>query len=108
MKAVEDRPRNLLIVTAREEANWVRLSVCDSGAGIEPQHLDKLFDAFFTTKPNGMGVGLSISRSIIESHKGRLWATANDGPGATFSLSIPCRPNGDASRTDPYQGMTRI
>ena len=108
MKAVDDRPRNLLIVTAREDANGVRLSVCDSGAGIDPQHLDKLFDAFFTTKPQGMGVGLSISRSIIESHNGRLWATANDGPGATFSLSIPCIPNWDASRTDPHQGMTTI
>ncbi len=108
MRAVDDRPRNLLIVTAREDANRVRLSVCDSGAGIDPQHLDKLFDAFFTTKPHGMGVGLSISRSIIESHKGRLWATANDGPGATFSLSIPCRSNCDASRRDPRQGMTTI
>ena len=106
MMAVDDRPRNLLIVTTRENANWVRLSVRDSGAGIDPQHVDKLFDAFFTTKPRGMGVGLSISRSIIESHKGRLWATANDGPGATFSFSIPCRPNGDASRRDPHQGMT--
>jgi PAS domain S-box-containing protein len=102
MMAVEDRPRSLLIVTAREDANWVRLSVCDSGGGIDPQHLDKLFDAFFTTKPHGMGVGLSISRSIIESHKGRLWATANDGPGTTFSLSIPSSSNCDASRTDPY------
>src|SRR5580692_2617700 len=108
MREIDDRPRNLLIVTAREDANWVRLSVCDSGAGIDPQHLDKLFDTFFTTKPQGMGVGLSISRSIIESHKGRLWATANEGPGATFSLSIPCRSNFDASRTDPHQGMSTI
>jgi len=96
MMAVDDRPRNLLIVTTREDSNWARLSVCDSGVGIDPQHLDKLFNAFFTTKPHGMGVGLSISRSIIESHKGRLWATANDGPGATFSLSIPCRASFDA------------
>jgi signal transduction histidine kinase len=91
MSAVDDRPRNLLIVTAREDANWVRLSVRDSGHGIDPHKLEKLFDAFFTTKTQGMGVGLSISRSIIESHQGRLWATANDGPGATFSFSIPCR-----------------
>jgi PAS domain S-box-containing protein len=108
MRTVDDHPRNLLIVTALEDANWVRLSVRDSGAGINPQHIDKLFDAFFTTKPHGMGVGLSISRSIIESHMGRLWATANDGPGATFSLSIPCRPNRDESRMDPHQGMTTI
>ena len=98
MRAVDDRPRNLLIVTAREETNWVRLSVSDSGHGIDPQNLEKLFDAFYTTKTHGMGVGLSISRSIIESHKGRLWATANDGPGATFSFSIPY--------SDQHQGMT--
>ena len=102
MRAVDDRPRDLVIVTAREDANTVRLSVGDSGSGIDPQHLDKLFDAFFTTKPHGMGVGLSISRSIIESHKGRLWATANDGPGATFSLSIPCGSDCEASRTEQY------
>jgi K+-sensing histidine kinase KdpD len=54
--------------------------------------MDRLFDAFYTTKSSGMGIGLSVSRSIIESHKGRLWATPNDGPGATFSFSIPCEP----------------
>jgi PAS domain S-box-containing protein len=91
MSAVDDRPRNLLIVTARQDANSVRLSVRDSGDGIDAQNVEKLFDAFYTTKAHGMGVGLSISRSIIENHKGRLWATANDGPGATFSFSIPCR-----------------
>ncbi len=57
--------------------------------GINPLTVEKLFDAFYTTKSNGMGVGLSISRSIIESHEGRLWATTNDGPGATFSFSLP-------------------
>ena len=90
MRAVDDRSRNLLIVTAREDENWVRLSVRDSGHGIDPQNLERVFDAFYTTKTHGMGVGLAISRSIIESHKGRLWGTANDGPGATFSFSIPC------------------
>jgi signal transduction histidine kinase len=68
--------------------------VCDSGVGIDSQNLEKLFNAFYTTKSHGMGVGLSISRSIIESHQGRLWATANDGPGATFSFSIPCKSKG--------------
>jgi PAS domain S-box-containing protein len=91
MREVQDRPRNLLIATARDDAGQVRLSVRDSGVGIDPQCLEKLFDAFYTTKTTGMGVGLSISRSIVESHAGRLWATANDGPGATFSFSIPCR-----------------
>jgi signal transduction histidine kinase len=63
--------------------------VQDAGAGFDDRDVDKLFDAFFTTKSDGMGIGLSVSRSIIESHHGRLWATANDGPGATFSFSIP-------------------
>ncbi len=93
MMTVDDRPRNLLVWTASEEnANHVRMSVRDSGVGIDPQNIDKLFNAFYTTKSHGMGVGLSISHSIIESHQGRLWATANDGPGATFSFSIPSRP----------------
>ncbi len=98
MRGVDDRPRNLLVATAREETNSVQLSVRDSGVGIDPQSFEKLFDAFYTTKSHGMGVGLSVSRSIIESHEGRLWATANDGPGATFSFSIPCRR--DTKRTD--------
>ena len=67
----------------------MRLSVRDSGVGIDPQSLEKVFDAFYTTKSNGMGIGLSISRSIIQSHQGRLWASANEGPGATFSFCIP-------------------
>jgi PAS domain S-box-containing protein len=92
MKTVDDRRRDLLLETAREDASLVRLSVRDSGVGIDPQNLAKVFDAFYTTKSHGMGVGLSISRSIIESHNGRLWATTNDGPGATFSFSIPCEP----------------
>ena len=90
MSGVDDRPRQLVIRTECEE-NRVRLSVRDSGVGFEPQGADRLFDAFYTTKSSGMGIGLSVSRSIIDSHKGRLWATPNDGPGATFSFSIPCR-----------------
>jgi PAS domain S-box-containing protein len=90
MREVDERARNLLITTTREDPDQVRLSVCDSGIGIDPQSLEKVFDAFYTTKAAGMGMGLSISRSIIESHQGRLWATANEGPGATFSFSIPC------------------
>jgi PAS domain S-box-containing protein len=90
MSNVEDRPRQLLIRTERDDANRVRLSVKDSGVGFEPQAADRLFQAFYTTKDDGMGIGLSVSRSIIEAHHGRLWATSNDGPGATFSFSIPC------------------
>jgi PAS domain S-box-containing protein len=92
MSNVDDRTRRLVIRTERDEGDRVRLSVRDAGVGFEHQGMDRLFDAFYTTKSGGMGIGLSISRSIIESHKGRLWATPNDGPGATFSFSIPCGP----------------
>ena len=89
MSAVDDRPRELVIRTQRDEGDGVRLSVQDAGAGLELKDMDRLFEAFYTTKSEGMGIGLSVSRSIIESHHGRLWAEPNDGPGATFSFSIP-------------------
>jgi signal transduction histidine kinase len=89
MAEVHDRPRQLLIRTEREDVDRVRVSVRDAGVGVAPQNMTKLLDAFYTTKPDGMGVGLSISRSIIERHHGRLWAEENDGPGTTFSFSIP-------------------
>jgi PAS domain S-box-containing protein len=92
MCSVDDRPRQVVIRTARDERDHVRLSVRDTGVGFEPEGVDRLFDAFYTTKSSGMGIGLSVSRSIIESHKGRIWATPNDGPGATFAFSIPCAP----------------
>ena len=92
MVGVDDRPRQLLIRTQREGDDRVRLSVQDAGIGVNPQDLEKLFEAFYTTKSGGMGIGLSVSRSIIERHHGRLWAEPNDGPGATFSFSIPCGP----------------
>jgi C4-dicarboxylate-specific signal transduction histidine kinase len=91
MATVEDRPRDLLIRTERQEGDWARLSVKDAGVGFDPQTTAKLFQAFYSTKNNGMGVGLSVSRSIIENHQGRLWAVLNDGPGATFSFSVPCQ-----------------
>src|SRR3984893_18412165 len=92
MSAVEDRPRQLLIRTERDEGGRVRLTVQDAGVGLAPQAMDRIFEAFYTTKNEGMGMGLSVSRSIIERHHGRLWAAPNDGPGATFSFSIPCGP----------------
>jgi PAS domain S-box-containing protein len=92
MSAVGDRPRELLIRTERDDEDRVRLSVQDSGVGFEPQAAERLFQAFYTTKDDGMGIGLSVSRSIIESHHGQLWATSNDGLGATFSFTIPCGP----------------
>jgi C4-dicarboxylate-specific signal transduction histidine kinase len=92
MSGVDDRPRDLLIRTEPAEGDWVRLSVRDAGVGFDPRTMEKLFEAFYSTKSGGMGVGLSVSRSIIENHRGRLWATLNDGPGATFSFSVPCEP----------------
>jgi signal transduction histidine kinase len=89
MSGVGESSTPLIIRTARDEDERVRLSVRDAGVGFDPQTADRLFEAFYTTKSDGMGIGLSVSRSIIESHQGRLWATPNDGPGATFSFSIP-------------------
>ncbi|HKN72654.1 MAG TPA: PAS domain S-box protein [Terriglobales bacterium] len=94
MSAVDDRPRQLLIRTERDECDHVRLTVRDAGVGFDPQAADRLFESFYTTKNDGMGIGLSVSRSIIESHHGRLWATLNNGPGAAFSFSIPRGPDG--------------
>src|SRR5438132_4544316 len=94
MSGVDDRPRQLLIMTEQDGGNRVRLSVRDTGVGFDPEGVDRLFEAFYTTKSSGMGMGLSISRSIIENHHGRLWAALNDGPGATFSFSVPCEPVG--------------
>jgi PAS domain S-box-containing protein len=93
MVGVEDRPRRLIVRTQREGDDRVRLSVQDAGCGVNPEDFEKLFDAFYTTKSGGMGIGLSVSRSIIEKHQGRLWAEPNHGPGTTFSFSIPRDPN---------------
>lgn len=89
MRGVEDRPRRLLIRTEQVDEN-VCVAVQDSGIGFEPAIADRLFESFYTTKSEGMGIGLSVSRSIIEAHRGRLWARANEGPGAIFAFSIPC------------------
>jgi PAS domain S-box-containing protein len=89
MSAVNDRPRNLLVRADREDEGRARLTVQDSGVGFEPRDAERLFDAFYTTKSDGMGIGLLLSRSIIESHGGTLWAEPNAGPGATFSFIIP-------------------
>jgi PAS domain S-box-containing protein len=94
MSSVDDRPRQLLISTERDEGDRVSLTVQDAGTGFDPQAVDRLFEGFYTTKNDGMGIGLSVSRSIIESHHGRLWATLNNGPGAAFSFSLPRGPEG--------------
>jgi signal transduction histidine kinase len=89
MSAITDRARELVISTQRHEGNQVCIAVQDSGSGMDQQVIKRVFDAFFTTKPHGMGIGLSISRSIIEAHGGRLWALSNEGPGATFRFVLP-------------------
>jgi PAS domain S-box-containing protein len=102
MAGVDDSPRQLLIRTERDEGDRVRLTVQDVGVGLEPHVVDKVFQAFYTTKSSGMGIGLSVSRSIIEKHGGRLWGEPNDGPGATFAFSIPRDP---ARMTDAARVM---
>ena len=88
MATVNGRPRELLVGSRRHESDKVLVYVQDSGVGIDRQNGNCIFDPFYTTKPNGMGMGLAISRSIVEDHGGSLWATPNDGPGAIFQFTI--------------------
>jgi C4-dicarboxylate-specific signal transduction histidine kinase len=112
MSDIDDRPRELVLRSAADGQDRVRLDVQDAGVGISAETVPRMFDAFYTTKSGGMGIGLSISRSIIESHHGHLVAKPNDGPGATFSFSIP-RASGvvtlpqerDAVRVAAMQGV---
>jgi signal transduction histidine kinase len=89
MSGVGQGPRELEVRTDRGESTEVVIGVGDSGPGLEATSLDRLFDAFYTTKPDGLGMGLAISRSIVESHGGRLWATANAPHGAVFRFTLP-------------------
>jgi PAS domain S-box-containing protein len=89
MHLVADRPRDLAIGSHEDDAHHVRVTVKDCGVGITDENANRLFTAFFTTKPGGMGMGLSICRSIIEAHGGRLWGAPNVGPGATFQFALP-------------------
>jgi PAS domain S-box-containing protein len=89
MQSVTDRPRELVVRSGQDEAGQALISVADCGVGIAAENVDRLFNAFFTTKSGGMGMGLSICRSIIEAHGGRLWATANLPQGATFQFTLP-------------------
>lgn len=91
LRGVTDRPRTLIVRSQPEEAAAIRVGVQDVGPGIAPQDLERIFTAFVSTKPEGLGMGLAISRSIIEAHGGRLWATPNDGPGATVQFTLPIR-----------------
>jgi signal transduction histidine kinase len=89
MSAVQDRPRELVIRTQRSKDDEVCVTVQDAGVGLNRENAERMFDAFYTTKRDGMGMGLSISRHIVEDHHGRLWAVAGEGGGATFQFTIP-------------------
>ncbi len=94
MQPLTDRPRELVIRSHQDEANQVVIAVADRGVGISAENADHLFNAFFTTKSSGIGMGLSICRSIIEAHGGRISAANNDGPGATFQFALPLHQEG--------------
>ena len=89
MQPIRDRPRELVIRSEQHDAQQVRVTVSDIGVGFSADCEDRLFNTFFTTKSNGMGMGLSICRSIVQNHGGRLWASANDGPGTSFHFTLP-------------------
>jgi PAS domain S-box-containing protein len=91
MASVDDRPRRLVVCSGEQDRDHVVVTVQDAGVGFDPSKADQLFTAFFTTKPGGMGMGLSISRSIIEAHGGKFWATANADHGATFHFALPAQ-----------------
>jgi C4-dicarboxylate-specific signal transduction histidine kinase len=94
MESVTDRKRTLRVTLRAEACDAVCVAVCDAGVGLEKGQRDRVFDAFHTTKPGGMGMGLAISRSIIEAHGGRLWAAPNEGHGETFSFTLPIAASG--------------
>jgi PAS domain S-box-containing protein len=94
MNAIDDRTRELKITTGKDGPDKVRVAVQDSGIGLHPDGMNTIFEAFYTTKPHGMGIGLSISRSIVEAHGGRLWSARNEGPGATLQFTLPVSHSG--------------
>jgi signal transduction histidine kinase len=96
MRSVSDRPRVLRVGSVSDDSGGVLVTIEDSGTGIDPKDVDRIFEPFFTTKSQGMGIGLSICRSIIESHHGRLWASSRIGHGAVFNIQLPAvRPGGE-------------
>ena len=98
MATVGEGGRELLISTGRDASNCVLVTLRDSGPGLDPKNVECLFDAFYTTKPTGMGMGLAICRSIIEAHGGKMWAGANEPRGAIFQFTLPLAPDETASR----------
>ena len=97
MTPTTDGPRDLLVSTEKAEPDGVLVVVRDTGPGLSPASVEHVFDAFYTTKPEGMGMGLSISRSIIEAHGGRLWAAANVPGGAVFEFTVPASGRGESA-----------
>ena len=97
MQSIADRPRELVIRTEQDEAQRVRVTVADCGVGFSADSADQLFNTFFTTKPGGMGMGLSICRSIIEVHGGRIWAEPNVPYGAILRFTLPLAQEADVS-----------
>ena len=89
MSASRDNPRELSVATKTDGSSGVLLAVGDSGAGLDPERLEEIFNAFYTTKHEGMGMGLAVSRTIIEAHGGRLWASSNQPRGAIFQFTLP-------------------
>src|SRR5215472_16618363 len=107
MSGVTDRSRDLLIRSRQHESDKVVVAVQDSGVRLQSESLDRLFKAFFTTKPKGMGMGLAISRSIVENHGGRLWAVSNDDRGATFQFTLPTGGDRVVTEADATMGASR-
>ncbi len=89
MSSVGEGARQLVISTRNIDPDQVQVTVEDSGTGLDPNTMSRIFEPFYTTKSSGMGMGLSISRSIVQDHGGRLWTTANDGPGTSFHFTLP-------------------
>jgi C4-dicarboxylate-specific signal transduction histidine kinase len=113
MGAVEAEPRELLISTEQAQENGILVTVRDSGPGIDPEHVERVFEAFYTTKTRGLGMGLSICRSIIAAHGGRLWADPNEPRGAVFQFTLPARrvnsaPSYKSIEIQRKQGYQRI
>jgi len=105
MSAIDDRPRRLVLRTERDEGNRVRLAMRDEGVGLEPRDLDRVFDPFYSTKSGGMGIGLSVSRSIIENHHGRLWAAPNEGPWRHVFIFYSALARGCDRRAEPWRQL---
>jgi signal transduction histidine kinase len=91
IEAMRDAGGELIVKSQLGEGSELLISVTDNGVGLPAERADEIFNAFFTTKPQGTGLGLSITRSIVESHGGRVWATANSGRGTTFHFTLPFR-----------------